>query len=258
MREADAVVTICETMKAGLVERGVPPEKVFVVPNSVDLEHFDAPSPDEVESLRRSIGLGEGPVVGYISNVSKREGHDVLLRAVAQARARGVPLQCLIVGKGHELVPLRRLAQSLGIASSVFFTGEVPHEDISAYYSLIDVFVVPRIADFASDFVTPMKPFEAMAMRRPLIVSDRPALIEIVGENEERGLIFPAGDHIALAQKMIELVGVPSRAEAIVNAGRAWIETSRSWSGTIRIYEEVYAFARRQAVPRAADARMQA
>jgi glycosyltransferase involved in cell wall biosynthesis len=247
MREADAVVTICETMKAGLVERGIPPEKVFVVPNSVDIDHFAEPSQDTVGALRASLDLGHGPVVGYISNVSKREGHHVLLRAVAQAHARGVAMECLIVGKGQELGQLRRLAQELGIASSVVFTGEVPHEQISAYYSLIDIFVVPRITDFASDYVTPMKPFEAMAMRRPLVVSDRPALIEIVGANEERGLVFPAGDHVALARKLVELVNEPIRAEAIVKAGREWIETSRSWTGTIKTYEEVYAFARRQA-----------
>ena len=76
---------------------------------------------------------------------------------------------------------------SAHIASSVVFTGEVAHEDIPNYYALIDLFVIPRVADFASDFVTPMKPFEAMAMRRPLLVSDRPALIEIVGEHEQRG-----------------------------------------------------------------------
>nr|WP_298125414.1 glycosyltransferase family 4 protein [uncultured Pseudoxanthomonas sp.] len=253
MREADAVVTICETMKAGLVERGIPPEKVFVVPNSVDLEHFATPAQESVDALRENLGLGQGPVVGYISNVSKREGHHVLLRAVAQALAQGVAIQCLVVGKGRELVQLRRLAQELGIESSVFFTGEVPHEQISAYYSLIDIFVVPRITDFASDFVTPMKPFEAMAMRRPLVVSDRPALIEIVGENEERGLIFPAGDHVALAQRLVELVGEPARAEAIVKAAREWIETSRSWVGTIRTYENVYAFARQKAAARRQD-----
>src|SRR5690606_21249067 len=96
MRDADAVVTICETMKQGLVERGIPREKVFVVPNSVDLEKFDEAEPDL--ELRARLGLGDDLVAGYISNVSAREGHDVLLRAVAQARASGIALKCLVVG----------------------------------------------------------------------------------------------------------------------------------------------------------------
>ena len=153
MREADAVVTICETMKEGLVARGIPAEKIFVVPNSVDLDKFQPVDPDP--DLRARIGLRDGLVAGYISNVSAREGHDVLLRAVALARASGAELQCLIVGRGPQLDALRLLALELGIADSVVFTGEVPHDDKPSYSAQIDIFVVPRVADFASDIVTP-------------------------------------------------------------------------------------------------------
>ena len=243
MREADAVVTICETMKAGLVERGVPPEKIFVVPNSVDLEHFDAPDEDAVNDLRKKLDLGEGPVTGYISNVSKREGHHVLLRAVALAHAKGMPLKCLIVGNGPELPTLRRLAVSLGITASVVFTGEVAHDDIPNYYALIDLFVIPRVADFASDFVTPMKPFEAMAMRRPLLVSDRPALTEIVGADGRRGMIFRTGDYVDLTARIIDLAQSPEKRHALAQEGRRWIESERNWDKTSRIYEHAYAYA---------------
>jgi len=241
MREADAVVTICETMKQGLVERGVPAEKVFVVPNSVDLGKFPMaePSPD----LRARLGLGSDLVAGYISNVSEREGHDVLLRAVARARASGVGLKCLIVGAGLRLQRLRALATQLGIAEHVVFTGEVPHDQIPSYYALIDIFVVPRVRDFASDFVTPMKPFEAMAMGRALVVSDRPALLEIVGEGGERGAIFRAGDDRDLAGNLVRLAGSPEARQELARQGRRWIEAERSWDKTIRIYDQVYAYA---------------
>ena len=250
MREADAVVTICETMKLGLVERGIPAEKVFVVPNSVDLEKFQQAEPDP--ELRARLGLGDDLVAGYISNVSAREGHHLLLRAVAHARECGVAMKCLIVGTGPELGKLRTLAAQLGIAEHVVFTGEIAHEQVAGYYALIDLFVIPRVADFASDFVTPMKPFEAMAMHRPLIVSDRPALMEIVGTDGRRGSIFRAGDHLDLADRLLELARSPERREALVLEGRRWIEAERSWDRTIQIYEQVYAYARQAARDRAA------
>lgn len=242
MREADAVVTICETMKQGLVERGIGADKIFVVPNSVDLDKFHEAQPDT--ELRARLGLGSDTVAGYISNVSAREGHHVLLQAVASARASGAAMKCLIVGAGPELARLRSLAAQLGIAEHVVFTGEVAHEQVPAYYALIDIFVVPRIGDFASDFVTPMKPFEAMAMRRPLVVSDRPALLEIVGTEGRRGLVFRAGDHGELARYLLELANSPEQREALAREGRHWVETERSWNRTIRIYEQVYAYAR--------------
>lgn len=242
MRHADAVVTICETMKQGLVERGIPARKIFVVPNSVDIEKFDKVEPNP--ELRERLGLGSSLVAGYISNLSEREGHHVLLRAVAQAKASGVAMKCLIVGTGPELTRLLTLAEQLGIAEDVVFTGEVPHEQIPAYYTLIDLFVIPRVADFASDFVTPMKPFEAMAMRRPLIVSDRPALLEIVGTDRQRGWVFRAGDHFDLSARLIELAGSPEKREALAQEGRRWIEVERSWGRTIGLYDKIYAYAR--------------
>lgn len=240
MHEADAVVTICETMKKGLVARGIPEEKVFVVPNSVDLEKFKPRKLDP--QLRTQAGLREGLVTGYISNVSAREGHHVLLRAVALARAGGTDLQCLIVGTGPELEKLKELARALGIADHVVFTGDIPHERIADYYGLIDMFVVPRVADFASDFVTPMKPFEAMALGGAVVVSDRPALREVV-EPGVRGLEFRAGDAAHLAEKLQELRLSPELKERLSGAGQQWVKDERSWPTTIRRYEEIYEYA---------------
>lgn len=242
MHQADAVVTICQTMKEGLIGRGIPEEKIFVVPNSVDLEKFQPREPDP--QLRAQLGLRDGLVCGYISNVSAREGHHVLLQAVALERAAGRDLQCLIVGSGPELPNLKQLAMDLGIAEHVVFTGEVPHERIADYYGLIDIFVVPRVADFASDFVTPMKPFEAMALGRLVVVSDRPALREVV-EPGVRGLEFRAGDAAHLAEKFQELASAPELKARLIDAGLEWVKESRSWPMTIQKYVEIYDYAYR-------------
>lgn len=240
MREADAVVTICETMKEGLVARGIAAEKIFVVPNSVDLEQFRPQAPDP--ELRERLGLTAAMTAGYISNLSAREGHAVLLRAVAIARGRGADLGCLIVGAGPELPKLQALAQSLGIGAHVVFTGEVPHHDVEKYYALIDLFVVPRVEDFASDYVTPMKPFEAMAMGRPVIISDRPALREVV-EPGIRGDIFRAGNSNELANLMLAASRDPVMRARHAEEALRWIKAERSWDQTIRRYEDVYSFA---------------
>lgn len=246
MHEADAVVTICETMKAGLVARGVDERKIFVVPNSVDLDRFMPRQRDP--ALVEQVGLRDGVVVGYISNISAREGHEVLLRAVARARTAGDDLQCLIVGTGPELPRLQQLALELGIAEHVVFTGEVPHDRIADYYALIDIFVVPRVADFASDSVTPMKPFEAMALRRPIIISDRPALKELV-EPGVRGSVFAAGDSAALAGTILELARSEELRSSYADNGHEWVK-QRTWDKTVSIYHDVYAAARRRAAGR--------
>ena len=71
---------------------------------------------------------------------------------------------------------LEELAESLGVADRVHFTGGVDHDEVTDYYSLIDVFVVPRTRERAAIHVTPLKPFEAMSLGIPVVVSDLPAL----------------------------------------------------------------------------------
>src|SRR5207253_198042 len=74
---------------------------------------------------------------------------------------------------------IERLARKARLGKRVVFTGSVPHESIRSHYALFDAFVVPRRDERAARTVTPLKPYEALAMERPLVVADLPALVEI-------------------------------------------------------------------------------
>lgn len=239
MREAACVVTISQAMRKALVARGVPEEKIHVVPNAVG-DEFLEPAPVTGPALRRSLAIGDGTtVIGYVSNLSRREGHDTLIRAVARLHAAGRDVRCLIVGDGPLRDELEKLAEKQGIADRTVFTGEVDHRQVRSYYEAIDIFVVPRRADYAADYVTPLKPFEALALGRPLIMSDRPVAAEIVG-NEERGLLFKTGDHSDLAGTIARLLDDPDRRRALVDAGRTWVETERTWRKNAEAYRGIY------------------
>jgi glycosyltransferase involved in cell wall biosynthesis len=232
------VVTIAESMRDDIVARGIPAERVHVIPNAVDGAAFAPRPPDR--DLRARLGLGDAPVVGYVSNLDHpREGHEVLLEAVAGLRDRGRRVACLIVGGGARREPLERLAARLGIASSVVFTGAVPHGEVADHYALIDVFAVPRRDERAARLVTPIKPFEAMAMARPLVVADLPALREIV-EPEERGLVFRPEDPEALADAIVRLLDDGELASGMAERGRAWVLRERTWAANGRRYRDLY------------------
>jgi glycosyltransferase involved in cell wall biosynthesis len=119
-------------------------------------------------------------------------------------------------------------------------TGEVDHREIVRYYSLIDVFVVPRRSDYASDFVTPLKPFEAMALERPMVVADLPSLREIVGDHGERGLLFRPENPSHLAARIRDLARHRDHRLALGAAGREWILAGRTWAGNAQRYVELY------------------
>ncbi|SEG20091.1 Glycosyltransferase involved in cell wall bisynthesis [Jhaorihella thermophila] len=244
MAAADAVVTISRAMETNLRERGVPADRLFVVPNAIG-PTFETLCPmQEADALRARHGFAGPVTVGYISNFSLREGHRVLLEAFARLVAAGHDLHLVMVGDGPERPKLAEEVRQRRLGDRVTMPGPVDHGEIRAWYRAIDLFIVPRIADFASDYVTPLKPFEAMSQQVPVLMSDRPVAREIAGEREERAGIFPSGDAEALAGAIAAALADRSALAARAAAARDWVLRERVWASVARRYDAVYATAR--------------
>ncbi|WP_162606164.1 glycosyltransferase family 4 protein [Jiangella asiatica] len=238
MREADAVVTLSESMREEIISRGVDADTVFVAPNGVDVARFE-PGPRPAD-LVRELDLEDAFVFGYVSNLDhQREGHEHLIRAVSHLRTSGVRAVALIVGDGTRRAELEELAAREKVADSVRFTGRVPHDRVLDYYRLLDVFVVPRVSERAARLVTPLKPYEAMAAGIPVVVSELPPLLEIAGDGE-RGRSFPPGDARALADLLHELHSSPDMRRELAKRARDWVVAERQWSTNAARYAAIY------------------
>ena len=237
MLAADAVVTLSDTMRAVIVARGVAADRVHVIPNGVDVDAF-RPRARNLALVARH-GLADKFVFGYVSNLDHfREGHELLIEAAIRLRKQRIPAVALIVGDGRRRIELERLASRLGGGDAVVFTGRVPHSQVLDYYALLDVFVIPRVDELAARLVTPLKPYEAMAAGRPLLVSDLEALREVVGD--DRGRVFPAGDVDALADVLADMCAHPEQLALMAEQARAWVAAERQWSHNASRYRRVY------------------
>lgn len=245
MAEADAVVTISKAMMVNLMQRGVPEERLFFVPNAIDKAFETLSEPGAVLQLRDEIGVQNKTTIGYISNFSQREGHRVLLDAFTQLRNQGHDIHLVMAGDGPERAPIAQLVSERHLESYVVMPGNVDHSEIRNWYHTIDLFVVPRIEDFASDYVTPLKPFEAMSQGVPVIMSDRPVTAEIAGDNEERARVFPAGDVDALAVLIASELSNPQQMKSRADVARNWVMSERVWSSVVARYRDVYEAAHR-------------
>jgi glycosyltransferase involved in cell wall biosynthesis len=234
---SDGIVTLSKGMKEDLVARGVPEERIWVIPNAVERERF-YPS-GRGRQLRREWGIGDAPVLGYVSNLSWREGHDILIRAFNELVREGRDVYCLIVGDGPERSRLEELCKALGVRDRTMFTGTIDREEVAGYYEVIDIFAVPRRDDRAARLVTPLKPFEAMAAGSALVVSDLPALREIVGDGL-RGRMFTAGDCRDLARQARVLLENPEKRKRNAESAQAWVESERTWRVNAETYRELY------------------
>ncbi|MFV2197049.1 glycosyltransferase family 4 protein [Nocardiopsis sp. LOL_012] len=238
MRAADLVVTLGEAMRADIEARGVPRERLLVVPNAVDVSFLD-PLPSG-EGVRRGLGIGaDACVVGTTTSCFGYEGLDVLLDAVALMRGRGEEVHALVVGDGPELPALRDRAGRLGLEGFAHFPGRVPAGEVRRHHAALDVFVVPRRDERVCRLVTPLKPVEAMAGGLPVVASDLPALREIV-EPGVTGELTPAGESEQLADVLTKLAYSREKRASYGSAGRKHVGTDRTWTQAAYHYGQAY------------------
>lgn len=238
MQNSDGVVTLAETMKNEFVEKGISASKIHLVPNGVDPDRFQHAS--ENLSLRTSLDIHPDDVVlGYIGSIRKLEGLHLLIESAADLAAAGAPIRIVLAGDGAALSDFQRLADSLGIADRMRFLGHIPHEEIDAYYDVLDVVVIPRTRSKVTELVTPLKPLEAMASGKPLIVSDVAALTEVV-RHGETGLVFKADDVDDLTRMCARLLNSTEFRTSLGEAGRRWVRTERNWLDLVERYVPIY------------------
>jgi PEP-CTERM/exosortase A-associated glycosyltransferase len=236
-RNADVVLAITSALRDELVHRGVPDDKIVVVPNGVDSSRF-VPVERDVE-LAQELGLDGKTVIGYVGSVLDYEGIGLLIEAVAGLATHRSDFKVLIVGDGAERVQFERLSIELGLRHLITFTGRVPHHEVERYYSLVDIAPFPRLPLPVTEMVSPLKPFEAMAMGKAVVASDVRALTEIVNDGVT-GLLHAKGDARDLAHKLEVLLDDRGLAASLGEAGRRWVRAERDWSVISDRISQVY------------------
>jgi glycogen synthase len=234
-RRADAVGAICDGLLADLRQRGIPPEKLFTVPNAVDLAQFGTPLPKDT-ALAADLGLTGRNVVGFIGSFYDYEGLDDLIAAMPMLP--GVAL--LLVGGGPMEAALRAQATASPAADRIRFVGRVPHSEVDRYYSLVDILAYPRKAMRLTELVTPLKPLEAMAQEKLVAASDVGGHRELI-EDGVTGTLFRADDPAALAGALTRLFAARADWPRRRSVAKAWVAEARNWDRSAANYAPVYA-----------------
>jgi PEP-CTERM/exosortase A-associated glycosyltransferase len=238
LRRVDAVTTICEGLRGDILARGIPQQKVTVIPNAVNIENFKVGEAPDLQ-LGKSLGLEGKTVLGFVGSFYAYEGLDILLRALPIMLREKPDIRVLLVGGGPQENQLNALADELGIWAKVVFTGRVPHDEVQRYYNLIDVLVYPRLQMRLTDLVTPLKPLEAMAQGRLVMASDVGGHLELI-EDGKTGVLFEAGNPQALAVKLIGLLNTPERWPGLRRDARTFVENERNWPRSVARYQSIY------------------
>jgi glycosyltransferase involved in cell wall biosynthesis len=239
--EADRVFTLTGPMRDELVARGVEPSKIALLPNSCDPDRF-FPRVRDV-SLAKQLNIPSGvPVIGYIGTFVDYEGLEDLASACALLKLRGIEFRLLLVGNenasGQDRGPITEqiaaIANSSGFNDWLIMPGRVPHEEVERYYSLIDIAPFPRKPLPVCEMVSPMKPLEALAMEKAVVVSSVRALQEMV-THEKTGLIFEKGSVEGLANALKRLLVDTELRKTLGKNGREWVIRERTWAASTQV-----------------------
>jgi glycosyltransferase involved in cell wall biosynthesis len=143
------------------------------------------------------------------------------------------------VGDGQHERSIRALAAKLRLDDIVTFTGRVPHKQVKRYLSLFDIAPFPRQPLPVCELISPIKPFESMAMAKAVVVSSVAALTEIV-QDGKTGLVFTKGEPADLARSLERLLDSRDLRASLGQAAREWVVAERDWTKIVPRVDEAY------------------
>jgi glycosyltransferase involved in cell wall biosynthesis len=186
-------------------------EKLAVILNGINTKPFREFV--DRDGLRQSLGIEpEAPVIGTVGRLNEVKCQDLLLRAFARVKKVWSAIQLLVVGDGPMRDNLRGLAIHLGIAEAVHFAGYQPQPE--RYLGVMNVFALTSRMEGL-----PLVILEAWAAGLPVVASSVGGLPDLI-EHGRTGLLFPAGDEMALAGFLGELLSDSGRGRTLGDAGR--------------------------------------
>lgn len=212
--------------------------KVRVVPNGIEMG--SPPDPERAAAFRAHVGLPrEAPVIGCLGRIRPWKGQRYFIDVAARLAARLPDARFLIVGatlfpdRGRDYVAeLKELADSLGVADRVVFTGQTD-EPLAALAAMDLLVHCSEDEPFGRVLI------EAMASRRPVVAFRSGAVPEIV-EDGSTGLLVDFADTTGMAEAIFDLLRNRTRAEAYGEAGRQRVADSFTVAASTRAIEAIY------------------
>lgn len=203
---------------AAVRDLGVPADQITVIERGRDPERLGQPTAARRDRARRDLGLSDGDeVLVTVGRQEYQKGQRHLLDAVARLVATRPRLVVLVAGReGHATSELLAQREALGLIDRVQFLGF--RADTPEVLAAADLFVFPSLYEGLGGSV-----IEAMALGLPVVASDIPALREVL-EADQNAVLTPAGDAVALAASVDQLLDDPGRRSTFAARSRAIFE----------------------------------
>jgi glycosyltransferase involved in cell wall biosynthesis len=223
---ADRVIVVSTRLREYFLSEGVPEEKLVVMFNGADVDRFQ-PDPLGAAAIRAKHHFSDRLVIGFAGSLKPWHGIDVLIRSLRRILRDLPESRLVIVGDGPLRASLELLARNEGVSESMVFTGAVPHAEVPAYISAMDIAVCPS-PRLPNVHLSPIKLFEYMAAARPVVAAEYSDIPTIV-EDHKNGILVKPGDESELARAVLELAADPDLRTRLGAEARKTVQESYTW-----------------------------
>lgn len=232
---SDYVRVITTGIKEKLLFHGTKENKISVIGNGTDINHF---TPIDKTEAKKEIGLNpEYLCVGFIGNFAIWQGLDYLIQAIPNVLKAKNNVNFILVGDGPEMQKINNKVSQFRI-KEVILTGRVSYKEAGKYINAFDIGIAPFIEERnASIGLSPLKIRDYAACGVPIITS-RIAGLEMV-EEENIGILVPPNDSVSLSKAIIELLNNTEKRKKMGKKGRKIAEQYYSWN---KIANQIFDF----------------
>jgi len=234
VEKADAVIVVSNYIKQYFINKGLPPEKIFVLPNAVDIDIFNEKRCNR--DIRSEYGLPKDVIViGFVGSMKKYHGVKVLIEASIKVVEKRKNVHFLLVGSFNENNNYTEFLKTRKMTNFFTITGGVPFIDVPEYISAMDICVVPQ----ADIYMSPIKIFEYGAMGKPVIAPRIGPVEEVINDGKE-GLLITPGHPDELAKKILTLISNPQLEKKIGRNLKKEVYTYHTWRKNALKVIEIY------------------
>lgn len=188
-----------------------------IIPNGIDIQHWDRPDLEPLPEFRRTINIL------YVGRAEKRKGLGVLIRAFGMVNARIPDTRLIVVGPdSRSRRRFEHSVRSTGRRGIIFVEGGengVPYDELPRYHRSARIFCSPATGHESQGYVL----LEAMAARVPVVASNIDGYASVITHGVDGVLVRP-NDPVALAAALTNLVRDTARQEALTREGRQRVE----------------------------------
>jgi len=225
------VVAVSQSTARFLIERrGVPAEKVVVIPYGVDLRKY---ATGDSLKVRRELGLTkDNQVIGMIARFHPVKGHIYLINAAKEIVKEFPKVKFVFVGDGDLRSELEECVRTRNLDKNFVFLGY--RSDIPDVIKAFDIFVLPSLYEGFPNVV-----LEAMASGKPVVATAVNGTEEAVVEGKT-GFLVPPKDSNSLAEILLYLLKNPAKAKKLAQNGRKWAEEHFSLEKQVKSFEQLY------------------